>query len=439
MTNLAIGRLDWPDEGAWLRLSGVSNLPGLISSDYDFQLSEEERTKETIKIRLRGSLEQLRLWLDHLENFQRLVPEVFLRIWKDDQEGYVYARLRQLGLQTQSGHLASLEKGSLEVKLNIERDTLFFGEEFPLPLSNGSGSNQISGLTLFNHDDEGLGHDNWFRIDIPELALKGPILTRFQIENNFSGSALADFFLGSLPYAAGELQPTLSFEAENGGLGTVIGNTSASGGKYAQLRWSGKDWQSLGSWTLGPMLVSQINGGTVLPIVRFFNPVASSALQLRFVVKQQGMLVFEGAAAQAGPGKGFAVLDPLRLPLGELPLRNYALQHQLLLQAMQSDSGEHVVEWDDFLLLPQAGFLGFHALSGLTRGQKLIVDEVSGKSWSSQDGLEFKSHNQIGSGIRLQAKTPQIFYCFQSDPEGDAPIERTVSVRAWGRKQWRLP
>ena len=82
MTNLAIGRLDLPDEGAWLRLSGVSNLPGLISSDYDFQPTEEERTKETIKIRLRGSLDQLRLWLDHLENFQRLVPEVFLRSGK---------------------------------------------------------------------------------------------------------------------------------------------------------------------------------------------------------------------------------------------------------------------------------------------------------------------------------------------------------------------
>jgi|LSQX01.1.fsa_nt_gb hypothetical protein len=439
MTNLSIGRLDLSDEVAWLNLTGNASLQGLIGSEYDFQPSEEETTKETIKIRLRGSIAQLRLWLDHLENFQRLVPEVFLRIWKDNQEGYAYARLRKLSLQTQSGHLASLEKGSLEIKLNIERDTLFFGEEFPLPLSNGSGSRIINGITLFNHDDEGLGHDNWFRIDEQAPGLKNPILLRLQIENNFSGSALADFYFGSLPYAVGEVQPTLSFEAENGGLGTVIGNDRASGGKYAQLRWSGKDWQTLGSWTLGPMLVSQINSGTVLPIVRFFNPVASSALQLRFVVKQQGLLVFEGAPAQVRPGEGFEVLDPLRLPLGELPLRNYALQHQLLLQAKQSDSGEHVVEWDDFLLLPQSGFLGFHALSGLTRGQKLIVDEMSGKSWSLQDSLEFKSHNKIGSGIRLQAKTPQIFYCFQSDAEGAAMIERTVSVRAWGRKQWRLP
>lgn len=438
MTNLAIGRLDLPDELAWLNLSGPASLPGLISSEYDFQPTEEERTKETIKIRLRGSLEQLRQWLDHLENFQRLVPEIFLRIWKDDQEGYAYARLRQLSLQCQNGHLVSLEKGSLEIKLIIERDTLFFGEEFPLPLSNGSGSRQINGLTLFNHDDEGLGHDNWFRIDAQELELKSPVLMRFQIENNFTGSTLADFYLGSLPYAVGEVQPILSFEAENGGLGTVITNGRASAGKYAQLHWSGKDWQTLGSWTLGPMLVSQINGGTVLPILRFFNPIASSALQLRFVVKQQDKLIFEGAAAQATAGKGFTLLDPLRLPIGELPLRNYALQHQLLLQAKQSDSGEHVVEWDDFQLLPQSGFLGFHALSGLTQGQKLIVDEMSGKSWSLQDSLEFKSHNRIGSGISLQAKTPQIFYCFQSGAEGEALIDRTVSIRAWGRKQWRL-
>jgi len=439
MTNLAIGRLDLPDELAWLNLTGNASLQGLIGSEYDFQPSEEETTKETIKIRLRGSLVQLRLWLDYLENYQRLVPEVFLRIWKDNQDGYAYARLRKLGIQTQSGHLASLEKGSLEIKLNIERDTLFFGEEFPLPLSNGSGIRIINGLTLFNHDDVGLGHDNWFRIDAPELGLKSPPLLRFQIENNFSGSTLADFYLGSLPYAVGEVQAKLSFEAEDGGFGTAVGNVQASGGKYAQLRWSGNDWQSLGCWTLGPMLVSQINGGTVLPILRFFDPPSSSTLQLRFVVKQQGKVVFEGAPSQAEFGKSFAILDPLRLPLGELPLRSYALHHQLLLQAKQSDLGEHVLEWDDFLLLPQSGFLGFHALSGLTNGQKLIVDEMSGKSWSVTDSFEFKSHNRIGSGISLQAKTPQIFYCFQSDAEGEAMIERTVSVRAWGRKQWRLP
>ena len=438
MTSLAIGRLDMPVDYAWLKLSGTSSLPGLISAEYDFQPSDEETTKETITIRLRGSIVQLRLWLDQLENYQRLVPEVFLRIWKDDLEGYSYARLRQLNLQTQSGHLASFEKGSLEIKLIIERDSLFFGEEFPLPLSNGSGSRQISGLTLFNHDDEGLGHDNWFRFDAHELALKSPILARFQIENNFAGLALADFWLGGLAYEAGEALPKLSFEAEDGGFGTAIGNSSASGGKYAQLRWSGNDWQALGSWNLGPMLVTLINGGTVLPILRFFNPPASSALQFRLVVLQQGKVVFEGAPSQFVPGKGFAILDPLRLPLGELPLRSYALHHQILLQAKKSDLGEHVLEWDDILLLPQNSFLGFHALSGLSNGQKLTVDEMSGKFWSLADSLEFKSHNRIGSGFTLDAKLPQIFYCFQSDPEGKAPIERTVSVRAWGRKLWRL-
>ena len=438
MTDLAIGRLDLPEEQAWLRLSGAASLPGLISSEYDFQPSEEETTKETITLRLRGSLVQLRQWLDRLENYQRLCPEVFLRIWKDDQEGYAYARLRQLSLHSQSGHLASFEKGSLEIKLNIERDSHFFGEEFPLPLSNGSGSRIINGLTLFNHDDEGLGHDNWFRIDAQELALKSPILTRFQIENNFEGLGLADFWLGGLAYEVGETQPKLSFEAEDGGFGTAIGNTRASGGKYVQLRWSGNDWQTLGSWSLGPVLVSQINGGTVLPMLRFFNPPSSQALQFRLVVLQQGKIVFEAAPAQFAPGKGFAILDPLRLPLGELPLRSYALHHQILLQAKQSDSGEHLLEWDDILLLPQKPFLGFHALSGLSSGQKLIVDEMSGKSWSETDSLEFKSHNRIGSGLSLDAKQPQIFYCFQTDPEGKAPIERTVSVRAWGRKQWSL-
>ena len=70
MTNLSIGRLDLPDEQAWLALTGTNVLDGLVGSDYQFNPGEEKTSQETVRLYLRGSQLQLRQWLDRLELFQ---------------------------------------------------------------------------------------------------------------------------------------------------------------------------------------------------------------------------------------------------------------------------------------------------------------------------------------------------------------------------------
>jgi hypothetical protein len=439
MTNLAIGRLDLPDEQAWLSLTGAAVMDGLVGSEYQFRPSDDKTTQETVQLHLRGSKPQLRQWLDRLEGFQQQPGDLFLRLWSDDSQAYGYARIHQLNLKTLPGHLASHQRGSLELDLDLLRDTFFFTDELPLPLSNSSGPSQESGVIIYNHDDSTVGHDNWFKVDAPSLDLKFPALTRFQFENNFVGLDLGNFWVGSLPCQSGQPQPALNLEAENGSGGTIINSSLASGGKYCQYRWSGADWNTLTSWVLGPITVTQLAEGSVLPFLRFFNPSLSSTLQLRILVNLQGKLVFEGPVTNPIPGKGFASLDPLHLPLGELPLKSYASHHQLVLQAKQTDAGEHLLEMDDLLLLPQHTFAGYHSLSGLSYPLKMIEDEMSGKSWSLQDGMEFKSHARIGSGLGLQPNLPQYFWCFQTDINAQAPIDRTLLVKAWYRRQWRLP
>ena len=66
MTNLAIGRLDQPDEQAWLALSGENVMDGLVGSEYQFRPNDEQTTREIVQLHLRGSRAQLRQWLDCL-------------------------------------------------------------------------------------------------------------------------------------------------------------------------------------------------------------------------------------------------------------------------------------------------------------------------------------------------------------------------------------
>ena len=439
MTNLAIGRMDLPDEQGWLALNGSTVMDGLVDSQYQFQPSDEQITQENVLLRLRGSAAQLRTWLDRLEQFQLQPCDLFLRIWSDDHNSYGHAHIHKISLETQPGHLPSHERGSLQLKLSFLRETLFFGEEKPLPLRNSSGGGQTSGLTISNHDDSTIGHDNWFGVDNADLQLLYPALTRFQFENNFNGADLDDFWVGSLPCGLGNTRPTLNLEAENGIGGTVVSNSQASAGKYCQYRWSGSGWQTLSSWVLGPLEVSQLTGGTDLPLLRFFNTPSSSSLQLRIAINVMGKLVFEGPACYHRSGKGFSSLEPLGLPLGQLPLEDFACHHQLVLQAKQTDVGEHLLELDDLLLLPQHGFVQYHALGGLACGSKLVEDQITGKSWSWLEGMEFKSHSRAGTGLELLPTIQQHYWCFQTGSDGKATIDRTLSVRAWYRQQWRLP
>jgi hypothetical protein len=439
MTNLAIGRLNLPDEQAWLALTGSTVMEGLVGSDYQFSPCDENTSRETVQLHLRGSQAQLRQWLNRLEAFQQQPEDLFLRLWSYDLQEYGYACIRQLSLKTLPGHLASHERGSLELDLDILRETFFFGQEVPLSLSNSSGPPLESGLKIYNHDDATVGHDNWFKVDAGNLDLKFPAFLRFQFENNFNGSDLGDFWVGSLPVKLGQPQPKLNLEVEDGSGGTVVSHSQASGGKYCRYSWSGANWQTLTSWVLGPIEVSQLVGGSVLPLLRFFNPPLSANLQVRILVYLQGNLVFEGPVTYHTSGKGYASLDPLRLPLGELPMQSYASHHQLVLQGKQTDAGEHLLELDDLLLLPQHSFVGYHALSGLSYPLKLIEDGMSANSWSLQDGMEFKSHLSFGSGQELKPALLQYFWCFQTDTNSLAPIDRTLSVRAWYRRRWRLP
>ena len=439
MINLAIGRLDLPDEQGWLALSGSGVMAGLVGMEYDFHPGQEEHTQENISLRLRGSRPQLEAWTSRLEACQLQIEDLYLRLWSQLRQEFGYAKIHQLSVGIQPKHLESHEKGSLELPLKLTRETLFFSAEQPIPLSNSSMARVVNGLVLYNHDDAAFGHDNWFRVDANELNLEYPPLTRFQFDNTYNGKGLGDFWIGGLMSRLGEPPPKATYEAEAGSGGTVVNHSQASGGKYCQYQWSGASWHTLTSWTLGAIEVSQFSGSTVLPFVRFFNPPASSSIKLRLLIDLQGKRVFEGPVTQIAPGKGIAGLDRLRLPLGELPLKSAAIPHQLILQAKQNEVGEHLLQIDDLLLLPQQRFVGYHFLSGLGTSMSLVEDENTGKSWSLDDDLEFKSHTRVGTGLGLQPKLPQYFWCFQSDTDGQAPIDRTLRVRGWYHRRWRLP
>lgn len=444
MTELALGRLDASEDGGWLVLSGANQPPGLVSTQYDLCLSPEEAVNEHLGLNLRGSAAQTRSILETLEGLlnpsrQSVWSPLTLRLWSTERSRYLYSRIIAARLETIGGHLASHAGGSLRLNLRIQREGFFFGDSEALPLSNGSAGGITNGLTLFNHEDDDLGHDNWFTVQSAELNLAYPASLKIELENTTPGSDLGDFWVGGMTSSAEESRPILNLEAEGAVGGVIAASPGASGGKYSQYRWSGSAWTTLATWTLGPVEVSQLRQRTVTPIARFFTPLADANLSLRLQIAQAGKVVWQSPESNAQAGLGSLAMDPICLPLGSLPLVNFAYSHQLILQARHTAQGEHVLELDDLLLLPHEPFVLFKTITGLPQLSKIVDDGTLGQNWSLRGGLELKTHRRIGGKLALQPCCRHHFWVFQCDTAQRAPIERTLKARAWFRRQWRLP
>lgn len=442
MAGLALGFMDSTSELDWFQLQGAGMLAGMLGSEWKMQSGGGERSSETALVSLRGSLLELRAVTEQLESLRSaayLRPGFCLRVWSETRQAYLVSRLTQFEWRILPAHVPSVEGGSFKLELKWERDDFFQGDEIALPLSNTSGSGITSGLTLYNHDDAALGHDNWFDVNLQAVGNSWQLPLRLEITNTTSGEPLADIWLGSMTLPESGSLPNLVFEAEDGVGGVVLTDASCSSGRYCRYDWSGSGWNSLASWTISALDVSRLQGFGLLPLLRFFTTPSEGGIKLRWELQVDGSPVWLGPAIDLELGQASLRMEPLSIPWGDLPLRSFAMGHQLVLQAFHIDIGAHRLELDDFVLLPQQTFGAYHAVGALKQNASLIDDGSRQAVWSESGGLELATHLRVGIGHHLQPGSLQRFYCFQREADQAAPITRTIKVRAWYRPGWRLP
>ena len=441
-TPFSLGFLSNTSGLAWFELQGAAMLPGMLGCEWEMQTSSAESVKERAIVSVRGSLQELRAVT---EGFQSLClaadrrKDLCLRVWSDTRDCFLYSPLAEFDWHVLPAHLLSTEGGSFRLELNWARENVFYGGEVALPISNSSGSSVTNGLTLYNHDDPSLGHDNWFEVNLQTIGNLLPLPLHLELKNTTNTEPLADFWLGSMCLPGSGNLPNLVFEAENGVGGTVLTDAGASSGEYCRYDWSGSGWHSLASWMISALDVTRLQGVGLLPLLRLFGASTEANLKLRWQLLVDGIPVWVGPATDLELGQASLRMDPLLIPWGDLPLRSFAVGHQLVLQAFQIGTGAHRLQLDDFLLLPQQTFGAYHAIGALKYNASLIDDQMRQAVWSESGGLELTTHVRVGPGHRLQPGTLQRFYCFQREASGSAPITRTLLVKAWYRPAWRLP
>ncbi len=447
MIYLAIGDLRTNPDYAWLHLQGQPLMSGLLGCSYEPQASSEAVVEEALTLSLNGSQAEMGAVLRKLEEFVYLANRFtgegvgnprYLRLKYAGESLNSYARILHARLEMTANSLAYHDQGSLGVRLVFSRPNYFDSDEIPLPLSNGNGANLTSGLTLLNHDDSGSGHDNFFYVSALNLENQLPAPLRIELTNTTAAGALGDCLVGSQQFDATSGSPQLTDEAESGTGGSTVSDGSCSGGSFQRLVWSNSSWISLLSWSLPASTVSACQGRAYRPILRLANVHAYSDLQLRLVVSVGGVSLCEGAPTQAEPSQGYCILPPLRLPSAVLARVLYARPHTLSLQAYKPNGSSYTLDLDYLLLLPLDSCSHYQAILPLAQNDKLVDDAFSGLTYAVQSNQELATHVPLQASHHLAQGYGAYFYIFQADSSQLAPIERSLSVKAWYRQRKRI-
>ena len=284
---------------------------------------------------------ELRAIFNILEGFASSLPEsdrsfpsapCYLCYWNDTEHLYFYSRLLSFNLGSLPAHLPAAERGAFSLDLIITRENHWESDPILLTLANTGGSSS-TGVTVSNHDDASPGHDNWCLTTTSNLGLVQPSPLKLEIISLSASPDLGDLFVGMFNLMGGCTIPNFTFEAENGTSGTDVTSTSASGGSYSQLAWSGNAWTSLTSWTINAADLTTCANLTFLPILRFYSVPAEANLELRLTLSTNGNLVYQSPSFLMPSVQDYLPLSPFHLPAGVLPLEYGALSHVLTLQA----------------------------------------------------------------------------------------------------------
>ncbi|MBI1296661.1 hypothetical protein GC175_17030 [bacterium] len=151
-----------------------------------------------------------------------------------------------------------------------------------LPLKNGSvGAKQTGGITIFNHDDSGSGHDNWMDIDGDDVAGAIPAPLYLQLLNTSGANLWANHFYVSNNVFGGYNSPMILEGEDSTGGGSGTANAAHSGGEYRTYAWGSAISHSTLAyiWTLDQL--SNMYGHWFNVLARFATaPPADTFIQL---------------------------------------------------------------------------------------------------------------------------------------------------------------
>lgn len=307
--------------------------------------------------------------------------------------------------------------------------------EVEVPLSVNDGTAVTGGVTIYNHNDGGTGHDNW--VAIAAAALDGvlPAPARVKLINN-NGAAKTYYraYLALNRLNASTFAHTLEGESRETGYGTVVAHASYSNGEANTRTFTDS---GVVRWALGSSLMIAAAGRSFRVLGRLPAYAAGSG----YVYARVQM--WDASGTVYYPYESDEVLLPtsagVLVDLGKVTLPPGGSAGSWaggMLELQLRGAGSSSVTIDFLQLTPLDGFRRLES-RGLAydNGDSLVDDGIDEAVYGEDAGTALRHPLVIGSGdqLMLWPGVAQRMMVLHDLSSGGAPIDLTFSLRVWWR------
>ncbi len=444
-------RLHRYSKGVSVETVDLNDLSTSLLLKYDMRsASKETKTvTESLNVLLIGGVANTQTKLKAIETLLFLAGErterrtgdrIYIERKVSEADGWWRAEVKSGLVSPLPETLDQVRRGALEYSVSLTRENGWDGPEAQMPLSNGNGADNLSGLTVYALDDEQAGRDNWVDIDGSLIDGDLPARTRIEIKNTYNDAGRTGTVRMALNWRSepGTLVHTLEGESYSTYWGTppsvlpaVADLTLYSHGQYVS-RTVGATQNGI-CWALTNSFLQKCNGNFFKVIGRFAWAPYQCWAKLR--VTLAGLTpIYDGPWGLLHTFAGvqtnyLAELDTLRLPpylaesgvLGELQL-------ELL---FKRPLGDDHVDLDYLALLTTDGWRKIEHLGYNLGYEATLVDdginEMAYTIWS--DGI-FGYQSPSGKPIELMPDKAQRLYILAA---GSNLPQRTSAVKLFYR------
>lgn len=313
------------------------------------------------------------------------------------------------------GRVALEDAHGKVVEVDVERDPYWRGPERIVRLSNTSTSTFASSVTIYNHDSEWVGRDNWVTI-AEDIGGDVPADTVIRLQNTDSTGDIGRVRIGWQ-----DRPQLLTLEGENGG-GTVYTSDAMSNGAYGR--------GTLFEWTLPQSNIVDYTGQ--------FRVLANGALTGNW----QCRIGYEITPLQRGASvagrPGWTDLGAFSLPPG-----GYVWPTRYPIKVWLSGTVTSALDFLLFMPLQQYRewrYTAYNAFEGDCTQDDGLLDELV-FIWN---GLKMPVINGYGDRIRLHPagmlpgdKRQMLTFALASTT-GTAPANKTAIVQVRVAERWGI-
>ena len=373
------------------------------------------------------------LWAADWRRRTQMGPRVFLQVqwdgepsaWRSEVLG---GKLEVAGTPDQWG------RRKLEGTLALTRAAFWEGPETQIPLSNGNGSNNTAGLTVWNHDDATAGHDNWAHIAAG--AVTGVLPAPLKLELKNTSGAAADYtnlYLANNVYSdPANFVHILEGESRASG-GTVTADATSSGGSFNSLYFSAGPYGEM-RWALTAAQMQRTRGRWVRLLARF-TYLSGAAMVQPLVMDSSGKVLWRGATYQQVALPSYPLVDLGAVPL---PPGGYSAGWDGITLALRFSTtagpGRSLANLDFLQLTPTDSQRTIRLLdSDVANNEALVDDGIEGITYVSRSGGFAPLAAPRGGPLLVFPGPEQRIYVLQDEDFVEANIDRTFAVRAWYR------